>query len=93
MDCEIRIGTSGFDYPEWKGLFYPPDLGRKSYLAYYAELFDTVELNFSYYRMPEACQLEAFADRAGPGCLFSLKAHQSLTHEIDPASWRSSSPP
>lgn len=90
MDCELRVGTSGFDYPEWKGLFYPPDLGRKSYLAYYAERFDTVELNFSYYRMPEARQLEAFADRAGSGCLFSLKAHQSLTHEIDPASWRSS---
>jgi uncharacterized protein YecE (DUF72 family) len=89
MDCEIRVGTSGFDYPEWREVFYPADLERKAYLAYYATRFDTVELNFSYYRMPEARQLEAFTAKAGPGCLFSIKAHQSLTHEIDPASWPS----
>jgi uncharacterized protein YecE (DUF72 family) len=88
METKIRVGTSGFDYPEWRGLFYPADLSRTSFLAYYAGHFDTLELNFSYYRMPEERQLAALAERAGQGCLFSIKAHQSLTHEIDASGWK-----
>ena len=88
MESEIHIGTSGFDYPEWRDVFYPENLERKSFLAFYSECFDTVELNFSYYRMPEARQLASFAAKARPDCLFAIKAHQSLTHEIDPHGWR-----
>lgn len=89
MDCEIRVGTSGFDYPEWKGVFYPADLERKQFLSWYADRFDTVELNFSYYRMPDERQLHAFLGKAG-ACLFSIKAHQSLTHEIVDGEWANS---
>ncbi len=88
MAAEIRIGTSGFDYPEWREVFYPGKLERPSFLSWYSSRFDTVELNFSYYRMPEARQLEAFAAKAGPSCLFSIKAHRSLTHEVDPSGWK-----
>lgn len=87
MDCEIRVGTSGFDYPEWREVFYPHELERKGYLGWYAGKFDTVELNFSYYRMPEERQLHEFLSKAGKDCLFSIKAHQSLTHEIVPGAW------
>ncbi len=88
VPCEIRIGTSGYDYPEWKASFYPQDLARKDFLSFYSKQFDTVELNFSYYGMPKAGQLARLLENSGPQCLFSIKAHRSLTHEIDPAHWR-----
>lgn len=88
VSSEIRIGTSGYDYPEWKASFYPQDLARKDFLSFYSKQFDTVELNFSYYGMPKAGQLARLLENSGPQCLFSIKAHRSLTHEIDPAHWR-----
>ena len=88
--CDIRVGTSGYDYPEWGGLFYPPGLGRKDFLPFYSERFDTVELNFSYYGMPRAEQLARLLEASGPRCLFSIKGNRSLTHEIDADRWRES---
>ncbi|MFA5699101.1 MAG: DUF72 domain-containing protein [Sphaerochaeta sp.] len=85
----ILLGTSGYSYPEWVGPFYPTGLKSEEYLAYYAQHFETVELNFSYYRMPQSTQL-AYMHQQAPTLLFSLKAHQSLTHQIDPASYKSS---
>ena len=86
---DLRIGTSGFDYPEWKGVFYPPELPRNDFLAAYAGRFSTLELNFSYYGMPKAASIAALMDRArSPNLDFSIKAHRSLTHEIDPASYK-----
>ncbi len=85
---DIRVGTSGFDYLDWVGPFYPKSLPRKDFLAYYARFFGTLELNFSYYRMPEADQLEALRERVPPTFDFSVKAHESLTHRIDPAAWK-----
>ncbi|HOW51471.1 MAG TPA: DUF72 domain-containing protein [bacterium] len=79
---EILIGTSGFDYPEWKGVFYPEDLARPSFLIYYKEHFRALELNFSYYRMPTAAQLSRLVERSGGKLLFSIKGHASLTHEV-----------
>jgi uncharacterized protein YecE (DUF72 family) len=83
-----RIGTCGYDYLDWKGSFYPPELSRGRFLEYYATQFDALEINHSYYRMPEADQLISMADRAGPTMLFSIKANDLLTHRIDPSSWR-----
>ncbi|HUX39648.1 MAG TPA: DUF72 domain-containing protein [Rectinemataceae bacterium] len=88
--CDMRIGTSGYDYPEWSGSFYPRGLGRKDFLPFYVAHFDTVELNFSYYGMPRAEQLARLLEASGPHCLFSIKANRSLTHEIDPDHWRES---
>jgi uncharacterized protein YecE (DUF72 family) len=83
----LLIGTSGYSYTEWVGPFYPPGTKGADYLSYYAEHFPTVELNFSYYRMPEATQL-ALMHQNAPSLRFSIKAHQSMTHTIDPFSWR-----
>ena len=48
----IHVGTSGYNYPEWKGSFYPADLPAAKMLPYYAERFSTVEINYTFYRMP-----------------------------------------
>lgn len=81
---DLRIGTSGFDYPEWKGVLYPEALPRSEFPAAYGRAFSTLELNFSYYGMPKAANLAALMDRmAAPGLDFSIKAHRSLTHEIE----------
>jgi uncharacterized protein YecE (DUF72 family) len=77
----ITIGTSGFDYDDWRGCFYPERLARREFLAYYAGHFKALELNFSYYRMPEARQLASMVERTDGGVDFSIKAHRSMTHE------------
>ena len=50
----VRVGTSGYSYKEWKGVFYPEDLPATKMLGYYAGRFDTVEINNTFYRMPDA---------------------------------------
>lgn len=87
---ELRIGTSGWSYPTgqgtWNGIFYPPRKGRGSSvpgfdeLAYYAEHFDTVEVNSSFYGTPRAEVSRAWAERTPPGFEFSLKLYQKFTH-------------
>src|SRR5574344_384072 len=77
------LGTSGYDYPEWKGSFYPETLDRKDFLMWYATKFNSVELNFSFYRMPTAAQLNDMAERSDGKLTFSVKAHQSFTHSIE----------
>ena len=57
----VRIGTSGYNYPEWKGSFYPQTLPVAKMLAYYAERFSTVEVNYTFRRMPTAKVLAAWA--------------------------------
>ncbi|MFA5513963.1 MAG: DUF72 domain-containing protein [Sphaerochaetaceae bacterium] len=84
----IYVGTSGYSYKEWVGSFYPQQTKNEEYLSYYANQFPTVELNFSYYRMPEHQQLVKMAEQASH-LLFSIKAHQSLTHTVKTDQWRS----
>jgi uncharacterized protein YecE (DUF72 family) len=83
--CDLRIGTSGYDYPEWRGVFYPEALARRDFPAFYAERFAAVELNFSFYAQPRAESIAALIARMGPTPDFSIKGHRSLTHDIDPA--------
>lgn len=83
----ILVGTSGYSYKEWVGPFYPLKTKNEQYLPFYSSYFSTVELNFSYYRMPNYNQLEQMALVASD-ILFSIKAHQSLTHNINLNSWR-----
>ncbi len=80
----ILIGTSGYDYPEWKGVFYPPELKRADFLAYYATQFNAVELNNTFYSMPTAQRLYSFYERSSGNLSFSIKANRLLTHEISP---------
>ena len=76
----IRVGTSGYNYPEWKGTFYPSDLAASKMLAYYSERFDTVEINATFYRMPTPKTLSGWAAGTPEGFVFALKAPQRITH-------------
>jgi uncharacterized protein YecE (DUF72 family) len=77
---QIRVGTSGFSYKEWKGSFYPGDLKNADMLSYYAGRFSSVEINNTFYRMPKASVLEGWAEQVPPDFLFVLKASQQITH-------------
>ena len=79
---DLLIGTSGYDYPEWKGVFYPEDLKRKDFLSYYATQFNALELNNTFYNMPTAERLLSFYERSEGKLNFSVKANRLLTHEI-----------
>jgi len=76
----VRVGTSGYNYPEWKGSFYPADIKPARYLPYYAEHFSTVEINASFYRMPTPKTVQGWADAVPDGFTFVLKAPQRITH-------------
>ncbi|MCL5257227.1 MAG: DUF72 domain-containing protein [Chloroflexi bacterium] len=76
----IRIGTSGYSYEDWKGEFYPAAMKKGEMLAYYSREFNTTELNFTYYAMPNIYTLAAMARKTPPGFLFAVKANQELTH-------------
>ena len=84
---QILIGTSGYDYPEWKGVFYPADLKRKDFLPYYATQFNALELNNTFYNMPTADRLLSFWERSQGQLQFSVKANRLLTHEAG-AGWK-----
>ena len=86
----IHIGTSGYSYTEWVGPVYPKGSSQDQFLSLYASHFSTVELNFSYYRMPEKKQLKEMIKQSGPTLGFSIKGHESLTHTIDVQSWKQS---
>ena len=82
INKNILIGTSGYDYPEWKGVFYPQDLKRADFLSYYATQFNALELNNTFYNMPTAERLFSFYERTQGQVQFSIKANRLLTHEI-----------
>ena len=76
----MRVGTSGYQYNHWKGLFYPDRLPKKEWFALYAEHFDTVEINNSFYRLPEASVFASWRSAAPPGFLYALKFSRFATH-------------
>ncbi|SHK40795.1 DUF72 domain-containing protein [Thermocrinis minervae] len=75
----VYIGCSGFYYPEWIGLFYPPHIKRDELLRYYEKYFVVVELNFSFYRFPDRGTLKSMLSRTRE-LKFSLKANRLFTH-------------
>lgn len=80
VTARARIGTSGFEYVHWRGDFYGPDLPRARWLEFYAERFDTVELNATFYRLPGADTFERWARRVPGHFRFAVKASRYLTH-------------
>jgi uncharacterized protein YecE (DUF72 family) len=76
----IRIGTSGYNYPEWRGSFYPEKFPAAKMLPYYAERFSTVEINYTFYRMPNAKTIAAWVAETPPDFSFTLKASRRITH-------------
>lgn len=77
---QIRIGCSGWQYRHWRGNFYPDDLPQKRWLDHYAEVFDTVEINNSFYRLPEEATFANWAARVPAPFTFAVKASRFLTH-------------
>lgn len=75
----IRIGCSGWNYRHWRGRFYPEKLPMKRWFAHYADHFDTVEINNSFYRLPPPATVEAWRDQAPPGFCYAVKANRYLT--------------
>lgn len=76
----FSVGTSGYSYKEWKGTFYPGDLQVNRMLHYYAERFNAVEINNTFYRMPDVSILERWAADAPSDFQFVLKAPRQITH-------------
>ncbi len=77
----VRVGTSGYNYPEWKGHFYPADMPAKGMFDYYAARFHTVEINYTFYRMPTAKNAEGWRAQAPDGFSYTLKAPRRITHD------------
>lgn len=76
----IHIGTSGWTYDDWSGPFYPPEVKGADRLAFYAERFDTVEVNATFYRNPTENMVEAWNRRLGSGFHLVLKGSRRVTH-------------
>lgn len=76
----VRVGTSGFSYRHWKGVLYPHELRQSQWLEHYAGVFDTVELNVTFYRTPREEVFRSWRERTPPGFLFALKGTRLVTH-------------
>lgn len=83
----ILIGTSGYSYDDWRGRFYPPGLAKDRFFTFYAEHFAVCEINFTYYRPPDAKTMEGMLRKSGGRVEMVVKAPKELTHERveDPA--------
>jgi len=77
----IWVGTSGYNYPEWKGSFYPSDLAAAKMLPYYAARFPTVEINYTFYRMPNEKLVSGWAGQTPEPYRLTLKAPRRITHD------------
>jgi uncharacterized protein YecE (DUF72 family) len=77
----IRIGCSGWSYPDWEGVFYPEGMPPGEYLACYAETFPIVEVDSTFYRVPDSRMVKGWRDRTPDDFRFVLKVPQGITHE------------
>ena len=78
----VFVGTAGFSYGDWKGHFYPSDIKQSAMLKEYARHFPVVEINSTYYAIPEPERINSMARRTPPSFLFNVKANREMTHEI-----------
>jgi uncharacterized protein YecE (DUF72 family) len=77
---QARVGCSGWEYKHWRGDFYPHDLPKPRWFQHYARTFDTVEINNSFYKLPEATTFARWAAQAPLGFVYAVKASRFLTH-------------
>jgi len=80
---QIYIGTSGYSYADWNGIFYPEGLKKTGHLEFYATHFNTVEINFTYYAIPNPHIFDSMASRVPRDFSFAVKVHRSMTHTRD----------
>jgi uncharacterized protein YecE (DUF72 family) len=78
--ARLFCGTSGFAYPKWKPEFYPAKLPSKEFLRYYATRLNSVEINYTFHRLPTTNTLEGWIESTPPEFAFAVKAHQRITH-------------
>jgi uncharacterized protein YecE (DUF72 family) len=76
----IRVGCSGWNYADWRGVLYPPGCPQRKWLARYAEVFDTVEVNTTFYRLPSLDTVRGWVQHTPPGFTFAVKSRRYLTH-------------
>jgi uncharacterized protein YecE (DUF72 family) len=79
--ADVKVGTSGYSFAEWKGNFYPEKMSSKGMLAYYAERFPTVEINNTFYRMPTEALVKGWAEQVPKSFTFVIKAPKRITHD------------
>jgi uncharacterized protein YecE (DUF72 family) len=87
---QIRVGCSGWSYADWRGVVYPADAPSRSWFGHYAERFDTVELNATFYRLPERSTVDGWAAQAPPGFCYAVKVGQFASHRRklrEPETW------
>jgi uncharacterized protein YecE (DUF72 family) len=84
---KVLIGTCGYHYTEWIGQVYPEGSKKEDFLPYYAGMFPTLELDYTYYQMPTAPQLKGMLENSSPSLVFSIKAHETLTHKVKKEFW------
>ena len=80
MECDIRIGTSGWHYRHWVGRFYPKGIPAKEMFAFYQQHFDTVELNNSFYRLPTPEAFDTWRNSSPSNFIFAVKGSRFVTH-------------
>ncbi|AEH45862.1 protein of unknown function DUF72 [Thermodesulfatator indicus DSM 15286] len=76
----IKIGTSGWNYPHWRGVFYPEKLAKRKWLSFYTEYFDTVEVNATFYGTPKERTFRRWYEETPQGFIFAIKANRYITH-------------
>lgn len=81
--AEVRFGTSGYSFSDWKGVFYPENIQRGKMLDFYAKIFDAVEINSTYYRILHPKVLRFMVEKTHEDFLFFVKLHGSMTHSRD----------
>ncbi len=79
-DASVRIGTSGYQYDHWSGVFYPEELPKEEWFGYFAQHFDTVEINNTFYGLPEVETFQKWRERAPEGFCYVLKFSRYGTH-------------
>jgi len=79
-NCDIRIGTSGWHYNHWTGLFYPAKLPKNKWFEHYARDFDTVEINNTFYQLPKQETFKNWHEQAPKNFLYTVKANRYITH-------------
>jgi len=92
-NCQIRIGTSGWYYSHWRKLFYPDDLPKSRWFEYYAQHFDTVEINNSFYHLPKLQSVKRWYRLAPDEFIYAVKANRYITHikrlkDVSDEMWR-----
>jgi uncharacterized protein YecE (DUF72 family) len=78
---EVRVGTSGYSYQDWRGIFYPKTVNRSSYLQYYAQFLDLVEIDSTYYRIPHPSVMKSLSVKVPSDFTFTVKVPSTFTHQ------------